>query len=624
MLQAIRNRAQGIFAWVMLVMVGVPFALWGIQNYMDSAKEQPVAVVGDREIFERDVNRVYEQTLSSLAGVEFDEAQIKREALERLIREEVISQDAADKKLAVSDEDIRGFVQTLPYFQTEGKYDKEKYKLTLSSQGMSSLQFASQVRKSLSTEQYQKAITDTSFVTKQQIEAFYRLRNQERQVEYLTVVKKKWDGKISDEELDTYYQSHKAEFQNPEQVSVQYLTINLEDLANTIKPSEEELKNLYEEQRNQLTNSERRKVRHILVAADSESKDTVDKALDKATKISERITKGEDFAKVAKEVSDDKVSAEKGGDLGFLTKDSMDPNFAKAAFSQAQSEVSKPVKSAFGYHIIQVTEIEKPTTKTFAESRAELEKNLQRSAAENKFYELGQTLTEQAFEHPDSLEPAAKVLNLKIEETPMFTRDSGVGVAAEKAIRDAAFSEDVGNGKNSEAIEVGNDKVYVLRLKERRPASTKPLAEVKQELIARLQEEKAKAAAKTRADELVALASQGKPLAEIAKTQGFTLNKPPAFQRNNSPLSPKVTIAVFKTSLTKEQDKQPPELVELDNGDQLIFKLVSIKDGSAEKVEVKELEMAREFLQKNIGQSEFAAMVGQLRAQADVYLKPAQ
>ena len=625
MLQAIRNRAQGIFAWVILILISVPFALWGIQNYLDSGKELPVAVVGDRDIFERDVNRVYEQSLANLVGLgQYDESELKREALNRLVKEEVIAQNAQDKGLAISDEEVRTFVQTLPYFQTEGKFDKEKYKLMLSSQGLSAAQFVIQIRKALTMEQFQRGVSDTGFVTQQQLEAFYRLRNQERKVEYITIPLKKYEGEISAQEVSAYYDQNPGEFQNPEKVSIQYLVLSLDQIANTMEPTEEELKALYEEQKNQLATAERRKVSHILIPTDSDQPEADKSALEKIQQIRARLLKGEDFAKVAKELSQDKVSAEKGGDLGFINKETMEPNFGNAAFAQTKGELSEPVKTSFGYHLIKVTEIESASTKPFEAVREDLAKTLRRSAAENKFYELGQTLTEQSFEHPDTLDSAAKALNLQIQETGLFTRDAGTDAALEKEVREAAFNPDVINGKNSEPVEIGSEKVYVVRVKEHQPASARPLDEVKQDIVNKLRDQKARAAVKERAEKLLADIKAETPLADVAKSSGLTLNEPPAFQRNTDKLPLPLVAAAFKATRPADGAKGKVEMLTLEGGDQVLFRLLAVKDGSSKGVEAKELDMAKEFLQKNVGQDEFAAFVEQLRVGTDVYIKPQQ
>lgn len=623
MLQAIRDKAQGIFAWVLLVMIGVPFGLWGIQNYLDTGKEQPVAVVEGQDIFERDVYRVYEQNLAGLDGsAEYDEKRMKEEALERLINEELMVRAADDKSLAIGDEEIRGMVQSLPYLQSDGKFDKEKYKAMLASQNMTPAQFAARVRRALLLEQYQKGIAATAFVTARQIEGFYRLRNQERSVEYLTVAVKKGGGEVSDKDIEAYYREHIGEFQNPERVSVEYLGVSLEQVAAGIRPSEDDLKNLYEEQKNQFSTPERRKVSHILLAVEADKPDSDKAVLDKANGLRTRLQQGEDFAKLAKEFSDDKDSGAKGGDLGFVAKEALDPNFALAAFALKQGELSQPVKTPFGYHLIKLTEWVPSTVKPYAEVRDELAKTFQRSSAENKFYELTQTLTEQSFEHPDSLEAAAKALNLQVERTEMFTREAGAGIAADKAVRDAAFGQEVLDGKNSEAVEIGGEKVYVLHLKDHELASPKPMAEVKQAIVEKLREKTAREDARKQADALLSRIKEGQSVSDVAKSAGLSVSKGSA-KRVGETLPLPLSQAVFKAP-APVAGKNDAGRVEMDNGDQIVFNVLEVKDGSLAAVDPKEQEMARDYMARNAGQGEFSAFLAQLRAQSDVYVKPAR
>ncbi len=622
MLQAIRDRAQGIFAWVMLIAIGIPFALWGIQNYMDTGKEKPAAVVGDREIFDREVNRVYEQSLSKLVGVaDYDEKALKREALERLIQEEIIVQTAEDKPLVVSDGDVREFIQTLPYFQTDGKFDKEKYKILLSTQGMSSEQFIAQVRRVLLVEQYRRSILDSAFVTKDQVETLLRLKNQERNIEYVTVPLKLSNRSFSEAEIEDYYRAHVTSFKNPEQVSIEYIAISLEDLAKNIQATEEDLRNLYNEQKANFGTEERRKVSHILIPVESQDKEADKTVLAKVTEIRERLTKGEDFAKLAKEVSGDPISAKQGGDLGFIEKGAFEENFTKAAFALKPGELSEPVRTSFGYHLIKVTELVPARVKSFDEVKDELRKTFQHNAAENKFYQLGQTLTEQSYEHPDSLEPAAKKLNLKIEQTGWFTRAAGEGLASEPAIREAAFSEDVLNGRNSDPVELGNEKAVVLRIKEHRPESDKPLAEVRETIIAKLREQEARQAVARQAEDLLKQVAEGRSLSEAAKIVGLPGSQMVMVRRDTDKVPPALASAVFSAP-RPVVGKPVSRSVELEKGDRIVFSLLSVKDGAPISEDVKERDAARDFLSKTVGQQEFNSFVARLREMADVEVKP--
>jgi peptidyl-prolyl cis-trans isomerase D len=470
-------------------------------------------------------------------------------------------------------------------------------------------------------EQYQRGLLDSAFVTPNQIASLFRLRNQEREVEYLKIPLKKSARTISDAEIEDYYRKHLQAYQNPERVSIEYIAVRLDDIAKETQVTEDDLRNLYEEQKSGFASEERRKVSHILVAVDSEGGEAAEQAaLAKINQIQDRLAKGEDFAKAAKETSDDPVSAQNGGDLGFITKGAMEQNFADAAFALKQGELSKPVKTSFGYHLIKVAELSPAKVKPFEEVKDELLKTFQRNAAENKFYEQGQTLTELSYEHPDSLEPAAKALNLKIESTGYFTREAGDGIAAESTVRAAAFSEDVLNGRNSDPVELGSEKAVVLRIKDHQPASDKPLAEVKEDIVGKLRAEDARQETRKQAEELLRQAQQGAPLTGLAKEHGMQVSKETNLRRDAKNVSPVLTNAVFKAA--RPSAEQPIiSTVELENGDQVVFKLIAVKDGASQG-DPKEADAARQFLAKNAAQREFSSFVAQLRELADVYVKP--
>lgn len=621
MLQTIRDRAQGIFAWVMLIAIGVPFALWGIQNYIDTGKEKPAAVVGDREIFDRDVTRAYEQSLNNLVGIDdFDEKKLRQDALDRLIGEEVITQSATDRALVVSDVETRGFIQTLPYFQTDGKFDKDKYKVMLSAQGMSPEQFAAQIRRALTSEQFQRGVAESAFVTQGEFERLMRLKSQERDVEYVKVPLQASGKAFPDAEIKSYYEAHRDDFRNPERVSVEYIALSLEDLAKGVDLSENELKKAYEEQRANFGSPERRKLAHILVAQEGRDEAAEKTALSKALSIQDRLKKGEDFAMLAQTLSSDTVSAKKGGDLGYLDPAAQEESFTKAAESLLPGAVSEPVKTSFGYHLIKLTELVPAKTKPFEEVRAELLKSMQRNRVEAAFYEKGQKLAEITFEHPGSLDAAANQLGLTIQKTGLFTREVGEDVAADEAVRKVAFSEDVLAGKNSEPVELGNEKAVVLRVKEHQPATDKPLSEVKDMIIGKLREEDARSEASKRAQALYKTLNDGKSLVDAAKGAGLEVNHPGMIRRENDKLPPELVRGVFSAPRPSE-GKSTPGQVALADGSQLVFSVIAVKDGASTATDSKEQESGTQFLRRVGAQGEFGAFVAKLRELADVEIK---
>ncbi len=621
MLQAIRDRAQGIFAWVMLLVIGVPFALWGIQNYIDTGKEKPAAVVGDREIFDREVTKAYEQSLNNLVGIaDFNEQQLRRDALERIISEEVIVQSAEERSLVVSDAEARDFIQALPYFQTEGKFDKDKYQAMLAAQGMASNQFVAQVRRGLTGEQFQRGVVDSAIVTQNELETLMRLKNQERDTDYVKIPLVASQKNYTDTELNAYYDAHRESFKTPERVSIEYLELDLADIAKTFQIGDDELQSLYEEQKTSLGTPERRKISHILVAVEGADPSADAAALEKAKAALARLNKGEDFAKLAQELSSDTVSAKKGGDLGYLEKDAQEESFTKAASSLAAGGVSEPVRTSFGYHLIKVTELIPAKYPSFAEVKESLRKSAQQNKAESAFYEKGQKLAELTFEHPDSLDTAAQQLGLKVQTAALFTRDAGTGIAADESVRKAAFSEDVLAGRNSDPLELAENKAVVLRVKEHQPSIDKPLAEVKSVLLTQLHEQDARAEAERRAKALLAAVREGKSLAEAVKAQGLQVVHTGFVKRESEKLVPELARAVFGMARPPEGKSTAGE-VALPDGSQIVFNLLAVKDGANASPDAKVQQSATEFMERNSSQREFAAFVERLRDLADVHIE---
>ncbi|MEY4210877.1 MAG: hypothetical protein RLZ92_1258, partial [Pseudomonadota bacterium] len=174
MLLKIREKVQGVFASIILILICVLFSLWGIQNYLGGGKEIPVATVGDRDFYQNEVTQAYQQFAQNLAGMKFDEENIKQQALDKLIRDEVLLQYVQDQQLVVADETAKAFIQTLEYFHKDGKFDKGQYQALLNSQGMSSGEFVNRIKKALVMDQLQRAVVDSAFVTQAEITNFFR------------------------------------------------------------------------------------------------------------------------------------------------------------------------------------------------------------------------------------------------------------------------------------------------------------------------------------------------------------------------------------------------------------------------------------------------------------------
>ncbi len=616
MLQTIRDRAQGIFAWIILILIIIPFALWGIQNYFDTGREKPIAVVGDREFFESDLIRVYENQYAKMLDQGYSEEALKKMALDRLIDEEILLQTAMDKNMAVSEPQVAQFIRTLPFFQTDGRFDEEKYKRLLAGQGLSSSQFVAQVQRSLLLEQLRRGITASAFASGQEAERYYQLLQQRRQIGYLILPLPQQDIEIGEEEIRAYYESHKTRFQTPEQVSVQYVLISLDQIAKGIHPTEEEIRQYYEEQQQAFITPEKRHIRHILVAVPATAKaEEKQKALEKAQNIRQRLLKGEDFSTLAKTLSDDPGSKNRGGDLGWVGKGVMEKNFEQVAFSLTKGEISEPVETPFGYHIIQVTEIKPEKIKPLEEVKAQIADSLRRQEAENRLYELSEKLAQHAYENPQSLEPVAEALGLKIQQISLFTRDQGEGIAANPKLRETAFSEEVLAGNNSDPIDLGDGSVVVIRVKEHLPAQVRPLDELKEAIIAILKQDKARQSLEAKAKTLLDKLEQGQSIEQLAKTLGLKRETAELSRTSREPRD--IAAAVFKAP--KPTDGKPVNLaIPLPDGRQALIQVREVTEGDYATLEPEQRKNLKTAIERLYGNLTFREYMEQLRDQAKI------
>lgn len=615
MLTKIREKAQGVFAWVILVAITVPFALWGIQNYLDVGKETPVASVGDKDFFQRDVAKAYAQFSQGLQGLDIDEETLKKQALQKLIQDEVLLQHVQSEGLSITDDTARDFIKGLDYFLVDGKFDKKQYEALLRSQGMSSIEFVGRIKNALMMEQFQRAIVNSGFATQYDVESFFKIQNQQRDIEYLTVPVKSVSEQPSDEEIEAFYRQNQDKYRTPEQVSVDYVELSLQALADAVEVDDDKLRAFYEDQKDLFSTKERRKISHILFAVTEQTDDTA--ALDKAKSAKERLNT-EDFAKLAEEVSDDKLTAKSGGDLGLFEAGVMEKAFEEAASSLQLGEVSEPVRSAFGYHLIKVTELIPGTTKAFGEVKDEVKEAYQRSEAENKFYELGQTLAELSYENPDNLLEVSDALGLKIQSTDLFGRDKGDDIAAEEKVRQAAFSEEVLKGNNSEPLELEGDRLLVLRVKEHIPAAVRELSEVKKEVTEAWLANKSRQQAEEKAQALKKRVLAGETLQQLSAAEtGIERHEIKGLSRSNTDLPFQLVKSVF-TAAKPVADKPTVFVAALNNGEQVLVSLHRVTEGEMTEDDKKRLDLATKNIANALGQSLFSAVIANLQDKADI------
>jgi len=617
MLTKIREKTKGTFAWGILILICVPFALMGLNNYTDNVKESGVVVVGDTEFSQYDVQQAYEQFKQQYAEMQVPEAILKQQAIEKLISDELLLQHVTAEKLNVTDATVREFIAALQYFQKEGQFDKKQYESVLGRQGMSPAQFVNRVRKALLMEQFQKGITESSFVSKQDIEQFFKIQNQTRSIEYATVKLKPVKETPSDAELNEYYLAHSNDYLTEEKASVEYIKLSLAELMTDITPSDEQIEAYYEENKVLYSKKERRKISHILFAKTKDT--TLEQALKKAQAAKVRLIK-EKFSVIAKALSDDKLTAKVGGDLGLFEVGVMEPGFEKVAANLTLGEVSEPVESAFGYHLITVTELVPAVTKELDVVADDVKKSVQRAEAEITFYELGESLAELSFENSDNLQVVAETLGLSVQKSALFSRNAGAGIATEANVRNMAFSESVLQGNNGEPVELGEDSLVIVRLLEHQPAETKPLDQVQAGIVGSIQAQKAKENAQENVEAIKQQLLKGVAFNVAVKEQKLKVKTLNNLARNNSDLAWQVNQAVFKAAKPSSKEDATIVVVASAEGEQTIVKLLSVTEGSVSGEEEKE-KLATMNISNALGKADYAAIIDGIRVNTAVSVK---
>ncbi|HID50176.1 MAG TPA: hypothetical protein EYP40_11305, partial [Chromatiales bacterium] len=469
----------------------------------------------------------------------------------------------------------------------------------------------------------------SAVVTDQEIRRHLQLENERRRIGYFTLPLNSYLEKTSpgEEEIQAWYEQHAADYRTPEQISVEYVELKLEDMASRVEVSDEELSSYYEQHlENYISQPERRKVRHILIQVDAGTDDA--KARARAEQLAQRLREGADFSELARSGSDDSVSAEQGGDLGFISQGMMDKAFEQAAFRLKPGEVSPPVRSKFGYHLIRVDEIQPARVQSLAEVRDQIRKELQSERAETRFYESVDKLNNLSYEIPDSLTPVAEELGLEVKHSPLFPRSGGSGLFANPRVVSAAFRDEVlQEHRNSELVEISDTHMLVLRLREHKPGAQRPLAEVRAGIEARLKQDKARQLAMQDATRAVTQLEAGDTPADVAATFGQPWREAGFIGRmpvDTDKLDNRLRAAVFRMP-PPAPGKVVFRSVALPGGDLAILALYEVEPG---KVELTPEVMASVWRKLGTaeGQAMYNAFLAYLESMADISrnLKPVE
>src|SRR5262245_2094192 len=518
---------------IVLALVALPFAFWGIDSYqrvMSRAGE--VAEVGGQKISEQEFSEALRQQQDRLRGMlgrNFDPAildspAMRREVPDGMISQRLLLQHAARSYLTVSDETLIETITSIPAFQADGRFSRERYDIALQNERMSPEQFDAALRRDLVVQQLSGALAESGFVSKSAADQYAGLRAQQREVSEYRVQADPRGVDVAADAVRTFYDANPARFQVPEEVQVEYVALGADAIAASEQVPAEEIAKVYEANQSRYGEPEQRRASHILITVKAGAgEDEKRKARERAAALVAKLRAAPgSFEEFAKKESGDPGSASKGGDLGFFARGRMVRPFEEAACRQKPGQHSAPGETDFGYHIIKVTGIKPGKMKTLDQVRPEIERELRKQQAGKRFAESAEAFSNLVYEQSDSLKPAADRFKLAIQRAQGVTRQgSGVAALNHPRLLAALFSDDaIKNKRNTEAVETSPGTLVSARVVGHKPASVRPFDEVKEAIAKQLAREGALAAARKQGAELLAELKKGdasNPRFEAAK-----------------------------------------------------------------------------------------------------------
>ncbi|HLP97463.1 MAG TPA: SurA N-terminal domain-containing protein [Sideroxyarcus sp.] len=543
---------------IVLALIILPFALWGVDSYRNSSGPEPVATVNGEKIVQQEFDNALDQQrqrIREMAGANFDPAffdqpEIKHSVLEGLVAQRVLAGEARSAGLMMGDEQLAQIIAGIGAFQVDGKFDMQRYEAALSERGMNRLGFEARLRQDMASRQLTDAYAQNGYAADTVAEALIRLNEQQRVVAVANLNAEAFlrQVRVTDADVGAYYDKNAGEFQLPERASVEYVTFSADSLLPTIVLSDAEIKAYYEEHLADFGTQEQRQAAHILIAAAKQASEADKQAAKaKAEQILQQVKQAPaKFAALAKQYSQDPGSAANGGDLGMFGRGSMVKSFEDSVFSLKTGEVSELVQSDYGYHIIKLLAVKPAKAQPLGEVREVIVQRLKSQHATDKFAELAEKFNNAVYEQSDTLKSAAELVKASVQHGVWLSKGQQPnGVWTDKVLQ-AVFSEDVlKNKRNTAAIEVGTNMLLAARVAEYKPASTRPLAEVAAAIRQKLQQQQAAALAEQQGKEILEKLQRGdKPSVAWKAVQSVSRNQ-------RSSMAPDLLQAVFRADTAK-------------------------------------------------------------------------
>ena len=627
MLQTIRDQVKGWLAVVIFSIMIIPFAFWGINYYFDQSGGVIAIEVNDEEITLADYQRAYQdmrqqwQTISGAPVEEAAEPLIKQRAKEDLIQTELLKQAGKQAGLSVGEQEVWQVIRQIPAFNDDDGFNMQLFEVAVSRSGLTPAGFLAGIKQDMAIEQLRNSMVATDFVTQPEISAYSSIVHQTRDFSYavLSSDELKETMVVTDEQIQSYYEN-KDRYMEPEKVRIAYLVLSLAKIAEEVYLEEGELETYFSENKHNYEIEETRKVKQILVKLPEEpSEAAIDSQKAKAAELYALVKEGKELQDVAVNYAGEQQASVEFSEFGFLTKEVLEPEVAEVVFSMAAGEISEPVQSRYGFHIMAVDEIQVGSEVTLVGKREEVEQDLREEKAVKQLYELTDRLAALTYESHDTLEVAADELGLQEQTSDFISReDPGVGIVAEPGVVSAAFSDEVLlEENNSELLELENGRYLVLRVLEHRSPMKKPLEDVRDEIITRIKYEQARDRTRERGETILEQLEEGKTKEELVLEFPLDWKTATGVTQDNENINRAVLRSAFGAGIP-EAGRPLLEGASLGTGDYTVVIVYSVTRVDPDTIEKDELDALRgQILQAHIT-STWTEFNNNLRDDADI------
>jgi peptidyl-prolyl cis-trans isomerase D len=624
MLQRIHDSLGKWLVAIVLGLIAFSFIFWGVGNDFISGPAQFAAKVNGDEVpltdFDRELQARQTQ-YQQLTRTELSEdmrRELRRAVVEDLVRDTALKQRVDSQGYRVSNARLTESIRDIAAFQVDGQFSLEVYEGLLANQGLTPTSFEALQRESLEVQDLQAGIVGSTFLTPAEFRRYIELYNQRRELAYALFDTAAFTANVTIEDaaIAARYDNNQVNYQTLETVDLEYIELALADVAATVDVTDEDLRQAYEEERERFQTAEERRVRHILIeVADGQE----DAARTAAQGVETRLRNGEDFAAVAAEVSADAGTKTQGGDLGWIGRGMLVGPFEDTLFAMQVGDISAPVRTEFGFHIIRLDEVRAGEEQPFEAVRDELAAETKTRRAENDFYDLANKLGDAAFDAYNELASVATSTQLPIKTLMGFPRsgDSNAFTNSAAVVQAAFADEIVDSGRNSELVELADDHVLVLRVAAHHASTVKPLDEVREQIREELTLERAQQLAEEAAQGFLAALEQGGDPAELATARGGTWMAAAWVERTDSAVPTEVLSAAF--GMPKATAAAPlREIIALADGGQAVIVLTGVEAGQPSSMTQTERDQRQEQLAEQSAQAELTGYVGNVRDAASV------